>query len=77
MYRMNSKMQQLMVGRNGADEFGRFISGLTLAFLVLSIITKWGLFYWGGLFLIGYSYFRMFSRNIPARPWWSNTAATP
>ena len=67
MYRLNSKMQHFMVGRNGADEFGRFISTLTLICLVLSLITKWGLFYWGGIFLIVYSYFRMFSRNIPKR----------
>lgn len=67
MYRLNSKMQRYMVGRYGADEFGKFISGLILVFFVLSIITKWGFFYLGGLFLIGYSYFRMFSRNIPKR----------
>ena len=67
MYRLNSKMQQFMIGRHGGDELGRFLSVLILICLVLSIITKWGLFYWGGLFLIGYSYFRMFSRNIPKR----------
>ena len=67
MYRLNGKMQQFMIGRHGGDELGRFLSVLILICLVLSIITKWGLFYWGGLFLIGYSYFRMFSRNIPKR----------
>lgn len=67
MYGLNSKMQRFMVGRHGVDEFGRFISALTLVFLVLSLIVKWDFFYWGGLFLIFYSYFRMFSRNIPKR----------
>ena len=67
MYRLNSKMQQVMIGRHGGDELGRFLSALILVCLVLSIITKWGLFYWGGLFLVGYSYFRMFSKNIPKR----------
>ena len=67
MYRMNSNMQRFMVGRHGADEFGRFISAATLVCLVLSIITKWRLFYWVGLGLIFYTYFRMFSRNIPKR----------
>lgn len=67
MYQLNGKMQRFMTGRNGADELGKFISMLTLIFLVLSIITNWGIFYWIGLFLIFYTYFRMFSRNIPKR----------
>lgn len=67
MYRMNSKMQQFMVGRHGADEFGRFLSTLALVLLIVSLFTKWGLLYWCGLGLIVYSYFRMFSRNIPKR----------
>lgn len=67
MYELNSKMQRFMVGRHGADEFGRFISALTLVFLVLSILTGWDICYWAGLFLIFYNYFRMFSRNIPKR----------
>ena len=40
MYRLNSNMQRFMVGRNGVDEFGKFISTLTLVFLVLSLFTK-------------------------------------
>ena len=28
MYRLNSKMQQFMVGRHGADEFGRFMRSI-------------------------------------------------
>ena len=67
MYGLNSKMQGFMVGRHGVDELGRFISGMTLVFLVVSLLTKWDFFYWGGLGLIIYSYFRMFSRNIPKR----------
>lgn len=67
MYRMNSKMQQMMVGRHGVDDLGKFVSTLTLICLVISLFTKLDLFYWGGIFLIIYSYFRMFSRNIPKR----------
>lgn len=67
MYRMNSKMQQFMVGRHGADEFGRFLSTVALVLLIVSLFIKWGLLYWCGLGLIVYSYFRMFSRNIPKR----------
>ena len=64
---MNSKMQQMMVGRHGVDDLGKFVSTLTLICLVISLFTKWDLFYWCGIFLIIYSYFRMFSRNIPKR----------
>lgn len=67
MYRMNSKMQQFMTGRRGADEFGRFLSGLTIVLLIISLFTKWGILYWCALGLLIYSYFRMFSRNIPKR----------
>ena len=67
MYRLSSKMQQFMIGRHGVDDFGKFLSGATMVCLVLSLFTRWDFFYWGGLFLIGYSYFRMFSRNIPKR----------
>ncbi|MBQ8279625.1 MAG: hypothetical protein IJZ23_07270 [Roseburia sp.] len=67
MYRLNSKVQQFMVGRCGVDELGKFISQVTLVCLLVSLLTGWSLFYWGALFLIFYSYFRMFSRNIPKR----------
>ena len=41
MYRMNSKMQQMMVGRHGVDDLGKFVSTLTLICLVISLFTKW------------------------------------
>lgn len=67
MYRLRSKLQQFMVGRYGADDLSRFISTMIMVCLVVSIFTKWDIFYWLGIFLIGYSYFRMFSKKIPAR----------
>jgi len=67
MYRMNSKLQQFMVGRYGSDELGKFISIMILVCLVFSIFTNESFFYWLGIFLIGYSYFRMFSKNIAKR----------
>ena len=56
-----------MVGRYGVDELGRFASTSTLICLVLSMITKLRVLYWLGIFLIFYTYFRMFSRNIAKR----------
>ena len=67
MYRLNTKMQQFMVGRYGADELGRFISVSTLVCLLVSLFTKWVILYWIGLFLIFYTYFRMFSKNVSKR----------
>ena len=67
MYRLNTKMQQFMVGRYGADELGRFISVSTLVCLLVSLFTKWEILYWIGLFLIFYTYFRMFSKNVSKR----------
>ena len=67
MYRLNTKMQQFMVGRYGADELGRFISVSTLVCLLVSLFTKWRILYWIGLFLIFYTYFRMFSKNVSKR----------
>ena len=64
---MNSKLQQFMVGRYGSDELGKFISIMILVCLVFSIFTNESFFYWLGIFLIGYSYFRMFSKNIAKR----------
>lgn len=67
MVRMGSKMQQFMIGRNGADELSQFTSILILVCLAVSLFTRWGIFYWLGIFCIGYSYFRMFSKNVSKR----------
>ena len=67
MYRLNNKLQPFMVGRYGTDDFSRFISTMIMVCLVLSIFTKGNLFYWFGILLIIYSYYRIFSKNIPAR----------
>ncbi len=67
MYQMNNKMQRFMVGRYGADEFGKFLSAGVLVCLVVSLITGFDAAYWIGLSLIFYSYFRMFSKNVSKR----------
>lgn len=67
MYRLNTKLQKFMVGRYGADELSRFTSTMIMVCLVVSIFTRWDFVYWLGIFFIGYSYFRMFSKNISAR----------
>lgn len=64
---MREKLQRFMAGRYGADELSRFCMILTMILLVVSLFTKWGILYWLGLALMIYSYFRIFSRNIPKR----------
>lgn len=64
---MKEKMMRFMQGRYGADQFSRFLLGVMLVCMVLSFFIKsniWSILM-GGLLI--YSYFRMFSRNIPAR----------
>ncbi len=67
MYRVNAKMQQFMIGRYGADDMGKFMSACSIISLLISMFTGWQFFYWLGLFLIIYLYFRMFSKNVSKR----------
>ena len=56
-----------MQGRYGNDEMSKFLLGVSMAFLILKLITKSAMFdllFWVCLI---YSYFRMFSKNHSAR----------
>lgn len=71
MNRFRDKFALFMSGRNGVDEFSRFINWVSLGFLVVSIFIPWPIpryVLWGlGFGLLIYSYFRIFSKNYPAR----------
>ena len=56
-----------MQGRYGADQLGRFMSGVSLVLLIISLFSKSGIWYTLALALIVYYYYRFFSRNIPKR----------
>lgn len=56
-----------MQGRYGADQFSRFLVGVTLALLVFSLFFRSWVWEILILALIIYTYFRMFSRNIQKR----------
>ena len=63
---MRDRFRRWMTGRYGSDAFNYFLS---IAALVLFFV---GLFLWRSAYYFGlaalcYSYFRMFSRNIPRR----------
>ncbi len=63
---MRAWLQRLMAGRYGGDHLGRFLCVVSLVLLVLARFS-WGGFYYLGLGLLVYSYYRMFSRNLTAR----------
>ncbi len=62
---VKEKLQRFMAGRYGADQLSRVYLGLTFVFLVISMFTRFMPFYWVALVLLIYTYYRMFSRNIP------------
>ena len=67
---MKQRLLQLMAGRNGNDAFNRFLLVLILVLMLLSLFLPSGLSritYFLTIVLLGYSYFRMFSRNIYKR----------
>ena len=64
---MKQKLMYFMQGRNGMDDFARALNWISLAFLIISLLTKWNILYWIGFGLLFYMYFRVFSKNIPKR----------
>ncbi len=59
--------QRFMQGRNGVDDLAKMLNNITLVLLGLSILTGWLVFYVFALVLIVYTYFRIFSKNVPKR----------
>ncbi len=59
------RMQRFMYGRYGNDELNKTLLIASLVCLVLSLF--WGLFYLIALFLMGWSLFRTYSKNIAKR----------
>lgn len=64
---IRNAIQRLMYGRYGGDQLNMSMIVLYLVCYLLFVFTHWGLFYWISLILIGYTLFRMFSRNIIKR----------
>lgn len=63
---MKEKMYKFMYGRYGNDQLNRFLIVVSLILWIISIFTT-GFLGLIAVVLIGYSYFRMFSRNIYKR----------
>jgi len=64
---MREKFQRFMQGRYGADNFGRFLTGICMVFLVISMFSRNQIWFLLALASLIYNYFRMFSRNIAKR----------
>ncbi len=61
------RFNRFMAGRYGQDDFSRFLLIVALVLLVLEFLFGIPGFGIVIFLLLGYVYFRMFSRNIPAR----------
>ena len=64
---MKENFLRFMQGRYGADRLGQFLSAVSVALLVISIFDDTGLSFAAALALLIWSYFRIFSKNIPKR----------
>lgn len=63
---MREKLQRFMWGRYGTDHLNQILMIFAFLFLLLSFFGG-GLFYLFATVLLGYAYFRMFSRNVNKR----------
>ena len=64
---MKEKIQRFMMGRYGVDAFSKFLLGLSVACLFISMFTRKNSFYFLGLVIMIYSYYRIFSRDFNKR----------
>ncbi len=63
---MRERLRRFMAGRYGSDAFGHFLAWAALVLFVLGMLSRRG-FYWLGLAVLAYSYYRMLSRDIARR----------
>lgn len=64
---MKEKLQRFMTGRYGVDAFSRFLLGVAVVLCVLDLFIKNVFLQSWTLLLLGYVYFRMFSKNYNNR----------
>ncbi len=64
---MQEKIQRFMQGRYGADELSKACLILTTVLCVISVFSGWDVFFWLGLALLLYTYWRMLSKNCSKR----------
>ena len=64
---LKMKFARFMQGRNGVDQLSQFLNIVVMILLMIAIFTKSVILDWIPFVLMGYMYFRIFSRNIPKR----------
>lgn len=65
---MKQKLIRFMIGRYGSDQFSKFLLAIAVILMVISMFfSNQGVLYPLSLIILAYTYFRMFSRNIPKR----------
>ena len=61
------RFNRFMYGRYGQDDLSRFLLIVALVLLIANLLFRLPGTGMAVLLLLGYNYFRMFSRNVPAR----------
>ncbi len=64
---MRRRMEEFMRGRYGVDQLANFLMAVCLGLIVLNLFVRGQVLYLLALVILGYSYFRMFSKNYAAR----------
>jgi hypothetical protein len=64
---MKDKLRNFMIGRYGVDQFSRFLLGLTLTVMIISMFAGRGILYIIAVLFLVFSYYRMFSKNCSQR----------
>lgn len=65
--KMKEKLYRFMQGRYGQDNLNRFLLGVILFLMIIDIFIPGNVLYLIGFALLIYTYYRIFSRNIPKR----------
>lgn len=64
---MREKFRQFMIGRYGTDALNQALSISSIVLFLLSWITRWAPLGWAAFALLGWCYYRTFSRDIARR----------
>lgn len=64
---MREKLYRFMIGRNGVDQFSRFLTYVALALIIVNMFTHNTVIWALGLAALIWSYFRILSKNTARR----------
>ena len=67
MKQLREKLQKFMIGRYGVDPLNRFIMWAVIVLIFLNLFLRWDVLFFLEIIGLVWCYFRMFSKNYPAR----------